>query len=40
MDKEFKFLLYKAEQEDIEEVVVVAKIAIPTKHGAILDKAQ
>ena len=82
MDKEFKFLLYKAEQENIsvdalvkdetiwltqkamaelfeidksgisrhlknifesgelEENVVVAKIAIPTKHGAIPDKEQ
>lgn len=82
MDKEFKFLLYKAEQEDIsvnaliknetiwltqkamaelfaidksgisrhlknifesgelEEDVVVAKIAIPTKHGAIPEKEQ
>lgn len=82
MDKEFRFLLYKAEQEDVsvdalvkdetiwltqkamaelfeidksgisrhlknifesgelEENVVVAKIAIPTKHGAIPDKEQ
>ena len=82
MDKEFKFLLYKAEQEDVsvdalvkdetiwltqkamaelfdidksgisrhlknifesgelEENVVVAKIAIPTKHGAIPEKEQ
>jgi len=82
MDKEFKFLLYKAEQENIsvdalvkdetiwltqkamaelfdidksgisrhlknifesgelEENVVVAKIAIPTKHGAIPEKEQ
>ena len=82
MDKEFKFLLYKAEQEDVsvdalvkdetiwltqkamaelfdidksgisrhlknifesgelDEQVVVAKIAIPTRHGAIPDKEQ
>ena len=82
MDNEFKFLLYRAEHEDIsvdalvrddtiwltqkamaelfaidksgisrhlknifesgelEEEVVVAKIAIPTKHGAIPDKEQ
>ena len=82
MDKEFKFLLYKAEQEDVsvdalvkdetiwltqkamaelfaidksgisrhlknifesgelDEEVVVAKIAIPTKHGAIPEKEQ
>lgn len=82
MDNEFKFLLYKAEQEDVavdalikdetiwltqkamselfdidksgisrhlknifecgelEEEVVVAKIAIPTRHGAIPDKEQ
>ena len=82
MDKEFRFLLYKVEQEDVsvdalvkdetiwltqkamaelfeidksgisrhlknifesgelEENVVVAKIAIPTKHGAIPDKEQ
>ena len=82
MDKEFKFLLYKAEQEDVsvdalikddtiwltqkamadlfaidksgisrhlknifesgelEEEVVVAKIAIPTKHGAMPEKEQ
>ena len=82
MDNEFKFLLYKTEQEDVsvdalikdetiwltqkamaelfdidksgisrhlknifesgelEENVVVAKIAIPTKHGAIPDKEQ
>ena len=82
MDKEFRFLLYKAEQEDVsvdalvkdetiwltqkgmaelfaidksgisrhlknifesgelEEEVVVAKIAIPTKHGAMPEKEQ
>ena len=82
MDKEFKFLLYKAEKEDIsvdtlikdetiwltpkamaelfyidksgisrhlknifesgelEEEVVVAKIAIPTRHGAMPGKEQ
>lgn len=82
MDNEFKFLLYKAEQEDVsvdalvrdetiwltqkamaelfgidksgisrhlknifesgelEEAVVVAKIAIPTRHGAIPNKEQ
>ena len=82
MDNEFKFLLYKTEQEDIsvdaliqdetiwltqkamaelfdidksgisrhlknifesgelEEEVVVAKIAIPTRHGAIPNKEQ